>query len=199
MKNIPLTMINENLGTLQPPYSLPADYTVRKFREGDREKWAEIETAAGEFDTVSQASDHFQNEFGAHLEEFKDRCLFLLTNTGEIIGTGTAWYNPDFHGETWGRVHWIAIHPEYQGKNLAKPFLSIVLKKLSEYHAKAYLKTQTTSYKAVKIYLDFGFEPLVESYDCYEGWGVLADMLDHPALAGFKSGNNRKSSDSGQV
>lgn len=179
MKFIPVTMINNDLRNL-PAFKLPADYIVRHFKEGEVRQWAEIETAAGEFNSVESALDSFNTEFGSLIDEFKMRSLFLLNNKKRIIGTGTAWYNDDFQGERYGRVHWVAIHPDYQGKNLAKPLVGEVLKILTQYHTKAYITTQTTSYKAVKIYLDFGFEPLIKTEEDIEGWRLLAEKLNNP-------------------
>lgn len=93
----------------------------------------------------------------------EERCFFLETDAGRVIGTATAWHHPSFHGARYGRLHWVAIHPEFQGRKLAKPLVGAAMRRLAELHRRAYLTTQTTSWKAVKIYLDFGFEPLAET------------------------------------
>lgn len=33
---------------------------------------------------------------------------------GEVIGTTTAWYGKFQDDETWGRIHWVAVKPDYQ-------------------------------------------------------------------------------------
>lgn len=184
MKFLPVTMIINDLKNFLF-FKFPAGYTVRNFRKGENLQWAEIETAAGEFKDIKSALDRFDREFSPVIEEFKNRCIFLLNKEKRIIGTATAWYNPNFLGEYYGRIHWVAIHPEYQGKKLAKPLLSAVIKKLAQFHSKAYLTTQTTSYKAVKIYLDFGFEPLQKTEKDAEGWRLLAQKLRHPKLLSY--------------
>lgn len=177
MKYIPLTMIRNDTENI-PLFDLPEGYSFRNFKEGDQHQWAEIETAAGEFKTIDEALQQFNQEFGSYIKEFEQRSLFLVTPKGDCIGTGTAWYNNTFNGERYGKVHWIGIHPNFQGKNLAKPLVSAVMNVLKQHHSKLYLTTQTTSYKAVKIYLDFGFKPLIESDQDREGWEMLSEKLN---------------------
>ncbi len=189
MKFIPIVMTNNNLAGLSV-IKLPPGYTLRNFQEDDIRQWAEIETAAGEFNTIETAITRFHAEFGPYIEDFKKRSLFLATDDNKIIGTGTAWYNSDFRGKPYGRVHWIAIHPDYQGKKLAKPLVSAVLKLLATHHTQAYLTSQTTSYKAVKMYLDFGFGPFIKTEEDIEGWKVLAEKLKHPTLMKYLTETN---------
>ncbi len=176
MKYIPLTMIRSDTENI-PLFDLPEGYSIRNFKKGDQHTWAEIETAAGEFKTTDEALQRFNEEFGPYIKEFEQRSLFLVNMQGNCIGTGTAWYNNNFKGERYGRVHWAGIYLEYQGKNLAKPLVSAVMNVLKQHHTILYLTTQTTSYKAVKIYLDFGFKPLIESDLDREGWELLSKKL----------------------
>ncbi len=177
MKNLRLTMIRKSIKNI-PQFDLPEGYFTKSFREGDQHKWAEIETAIGEFSYIDEALQRFNQEFGPFIKEFEQRSLFLVNHNGEYIGTGTAWYNNTFKGGHYGRVHWIGIRPEYQGKNLAKPLVSAVINVLKQHHSKFYLTTQTTSYKAVKIYLDFDFKPHIESDRDREGWKMLSEKLN---------------------
>ncbi len=184
MKYLPVTMLHNDISQC-PVFPLPSGYTLRNFSDGKQSDWATIETAAGEFDTVEVALERFNNEFGQHIKQFSERSLFLLNTKGTFIGTGTAWYTDDFEGEEYGRVHWIGIHPDYQGKKLAKPLCSAIIDILKHYHAKAFLTTQTTSYKAVKIYLDFGFKPLVKTNRDKKAWELLAKTLPMKSILNF--------------
>src|SRR5699024_8980243 len=124
------------------------------FQAGDQINWARIETQAGEFQNEKSALEHFKKEFGPYQYELKKRCLFIETNDGEKIGTTTAWFGQLKEDENiYGRIHWVGIVPDHQGKKLAKPLLSHALKVLAQFHDKAYLTSQTTSYQAVNMYL----------------------------------------------
>jgi len=161
---------------------LPAPFSTRIFVEGDERAWAEVETLAGEFADRGKALEHHRKEFGGKADELCDRCFFLLDPAGDPIGTATAWYNSDFLGGGYGRLHWVAIVPEWQGKNLAKPLVSAAMQGLALRHECAYLTTQTTSFKAVKIYFDFGFRPYIVHESEQRGWALLAEALGNPGL-----------------
>lgn len=178
MKEIKIAMFRNDLENI-PTYSLPKDFKFRLFKEGDQSKWAQIETAVGEFDNENEALERFEEEFAPHLDEFKERCLFIENKEGKIIGTTTAWYGKlTEDDEIMGRIHWVSILPEYQGMKLAKPLLSKAMHLLAKYHSKAYLTSQTTSYKAVNMYLAYGFKPVVTGKKDREAWTLLEEVLD---------------------
>ena len=87
-------------------------------------------------------------------------------------------------GEERGRVHWVAIEPRFQGRGLAKPLLGAVMARLAHVHRTAYLTTQTTSYRAINLYLDFGFVPYLLAASCEEGWRLTEAALRRPILPG---------------
>ncbi|MGI6562487.1 MAG: GNAT family N-acetyltransferase [Clostridia bacterium] len=178
MKYYKTAMIRPDLQWI-PGYSLPDGYKLQLFQEKDEIRWAQIVCAAGEFPSVDDALKHFENEFSPYTEEMKKRCVFLTSPDNEYIGTTTAWYG-DFQGERMGRIHWVAIKPEYQGRGLAKPMLSYALSVLAQYHDRAYLTTQTVSWKAVNMYLSFGFRPVKRSDDDEDfdtAWALIYEQL----------------------
>ncbi|MEF3304934.1 GNAT family N-acetyltransferase [Paenibacillus sp. GYB003] len=159
-----------------PDAPLPDGYSIRSFAAGEDAHWARIEHAAGEFKTEDDALRHFRNEFGGKPEQMEKRCLFLTDAAGVPVGTTTAWYG-DWDGRTSGRIHWVAVVPEHQGKRLAKPLLSAALRTMAQFHEDAYLTTQTTSYKAVGMYLNYGFEPVYRKPECDRGWKLIESLL----------------------
>jgi len=166
-----------------PEFELPAGYKMRFFKPGEENVWAKVETAVDEFPDEIAALEHFEKEFGPHRDEMTRRCLFLEDQDGKVIGTTTAWYG-QLEGEedTTGRIHWVAILPEYQGKKLSKPLLSNAMQVLANYHDSAFLTSQTTSYQAINLYLDFGFEPyLTNETDC-AAWTLLEEILNRKIL-----------------
>eukprot|EP00729_Bicosta_minor_P002772 gene2772-10307_t len=136
----------------------------------DRRSWAQVEVSAGEFSTaaaatiparVAAAELAFHSEFGEHLAEMKERCFFAFEEeSGRVVGTCTAWRG-EVCGEERGRIHWVAVAQEWQGKGLSKLLLTAALGLLAERHSRAYLTSQTTSARAIKLYLRLGFVPLL--------------------------------------
>lgn len=172
-----------------PIYPLPEGYRFVFYRPGDRDSWIAIEQSAREFDSYNQGIAAWERYYGDHETELPQRMLFLEdVKTGEKVATATAFYDV-IHGDTSGSawLHWVAVRREYQGRGLSKPLVGKALrlmKELSYTHAK--IPTQTTTWVAVKVYLDLGFLPTPESTKkAWEGWRILRALTDHPALKDF--------------
>ncbi|MGC8863314.1 MAG: GNAT family N-acetyltransferase [Armatimonadota bacterium] len=192
MEDIPVSMVRDNLQDL-PDYPLPPGYRFRTFRRGEEKVWAEVQTRAGNFQTLEKALEQFEKEFRNRQDEFENRCLFLVHDgSGEVVGTTTAWLDPDFHGRDHGRIHWVAIVPEFQGRKLAKPMLCQAMRMLRRWHQRACLGTHTGCLKAINMYLDFGFVPDMTRERADEAWRLVAKALNHQALERFRERNTKK-------
>ncbi|MBS4176503.1 GNAT family N-acetyltransferase [Lederbergia citrea] len=182
MKRIPLKMVKKDLLNI-PEYTLPTGFQIRLFEKGDEHNWARIESSVDEFKNEIAALEHFTKEFGSHIDEMSNRCLFIENEHGEAIATTTAWYGDlNGDGEISGRIHWVSVVPKYQGKKLSKPLLSAALNILARHHSKAYLTSQTTSYQAINMYLNYGFEPYLTAPSCYEAWSLMENTLNRRIL-----------------
>lgn len=179
---IPITMFRDNLDHI-PQHQLPAGFSIRNFRRGEGELWAQIGADAGGFGSFDEGMARFDAEFAFQIDEMESRCFFIIDDTtSHAVGTAMAWFDPDFNGELCGRVHWVAIIPEYQGKGLAKPLITAVLNRMAESHDCAVLGTQTFRWKAVKLYLDFGFKPYFMHPTCPEAWRELLSRFNLPDM-----------------
>lgn len=181
LEYIPLKMLREDLGNL-PRYQVPSGYRMRAYKPGDELNWAVLESAAGSFGNPEEARQHFEAEFDSHEDALRERCLFMETEWRQVIGTATAWFGDDIGGRTRGRLHWVAITPGFQDRGLGKPLVSAAMEILQRHHDSAYLVTQTTSPIAIRIYLDFGFVPVLEDEESRRGWRLLTGVLEHPLL-----------------
>jgi ribosomal protein S18 acetylase RimI-like enzyme len=184
IEHIKVVMVRDDMREV-PQYPLHSPYRFGWYQPGDEGRWAEVETSAGEFPSSDAALDHFAREFAAHPQELRRRMLFLYEPGGRAVGTCSAWHGTDIGGVPRGRIHWVGIVPEFQGRRLAKPLMTAAMNRMAQLHDQAYLTTQTTSFKAIKIYLDFGFSPYVKTVEHERGWALLADLLGHPALATY--------------
>ncbi|MBN2323942.1 MAG: GNAT family N-acetyltransferase [Spirochaetes bacterium] len=174
-----------------PVFTLPEGFFSRNYRPGDEAEWAGIETSAGEFDSRDEARSHFDNEFAGREDELGERCYFIGCGARTMkdraiadrpIGTAMGWYGDcDGSGVT-GRIHWVGIRPEFQGRGLGRPLVSLAVECLKRFHKTAYLLTQTTSFRGVRIYLDFGFIPVITDEESKKGWRILAGILKYPPL-----------------
>ncbi len=181
MENILIDMLRADLQGF-PDSPLPTGYSMRLYRPGDADLWVDIVDEADEFLTVTQET--FDKEFGYDLPAMGDRCYFLVDSSGREIGTTTAWYAPNYKGDgvCYGRVHWVAIRPEAQGRGLCKPMLTVIMKRLAQSHDRGVLGTSSRRIPALKCYLDFGFVPDMTSDRAFEGWSQVCSVMKHPNL-----------------
>lgn len=181
MKRIKLKMVRDDLQGV-PEYPLPEGFRFRFFQKGDEKTWAKIETLVDEFESEEAALERFSAEFSTHIDDMMERCLFIENEHGEAIATTTAWYG-DLRGFTEGRIHWVGVIPTYQGKGLAKLLLSKAMNILKEHHPSAYLTSQTTSYQAINMYLNYGFEPYLSEETCEEAWHLMEEVLKREIIS----------------
>jgi len=184
--SIPVRMIRQDLDNL-PRFPLPEGFSIRTWQgEDDIGVWVDIQNRADRL----QPEDHthfFHSAFGEDIPGLADRLFFLCDGKGEPIGTTTAWYGGSGH-EGWGRIHWVAVAPEYQGRGLSKPLLAAAMTRLAESHTRAWLDTQTARPVAIRLYLNFGFVPEIANDEDRRAWRIVGETLDHPALRSLNPG-----------
>ena len=148
-------MVRERLERF-PEFPLPAGFSIRWYQAGDEEVWLQIHRSAERLQSVTP--ELFGQQFGSDAALLSERQCYLVATGGEAIGTATAWFNDDFEGARFGRVHWVAVTPDYQGRGLARPLLTAVCRRLQDLgHDRAYLTTSAARVAAIKLYRRFGF------------------------------------------
>jgi GNAT superfamily N-acetyltransferase len=175
MKNISVRLDRASLDGI-PAATLPDGFRFRGYEPGDREAWVQLYAAAERF--VSITPELFDSEFKRNEVELSRRMLFLLDGDDRPVGTSTGWADDFADRAIPGRVHWVAIHPHYQGRKLAKPLLSRTLQLLRDLgHPNAYLMTSTGRTPAITLYLRYGFVPTIETVEQREGWAEALPVL----------------------
>ena len=185
MKNYSVRMIRENMENI-PKFRVPDGFAIRNFRRNEGHIWTRILQAGEPYAEIDD--ELFDREFKRHLSVMEDRSFYLTTDTGEEIGTITAWWQ-DIDGEVWGQIHWVVIHPDYQGRGLSKPMMTVAMERLKQSHERCFLGTSTGRIAAIKVYLDFGFIPDLSVENSREAWTEVASVLEHPLLTKFESQN----------
>ncbi len=172
-------MIREHMQNI-PQFPVPKGFAIRNYRRNEGHIWTRIQKAAEPYIDID--NQLFAREFKRNFLAMEDRSFYLTTDTGEEIGTITAWWQLDFNGKAWGQIHWVAIHPAYQGRGLAKPLMSVAMVRLKQSHKCCFLDTSTGRIPAIKVYLDFGFHPDLKREDSQQAWTEVASVLEHPIL-----------------
>ena len=178
-----------------PEIPLPVGYHYELYRPGDRDIWIGIEKSAKEFGTYEQGLDAWKRYYEVRDDELVNRMVFVVNEAGEKVATATAFYDIrgiDQSDDGW--LHWVAVRREDQGKGLSKPLISHVLqimKALGQTHCK--IPTQTTTWVAVKVYLDLGFRPIEQNLvNSRDGWRIIKRLTDHPALSELEAAKDEE-------
>jgi ribosomal protein S18 acetylase RimI-like enzyme len=164
---IRVTMIRPHMRDI-PQVDFPTGFRMRPMRLDEIATWTDVIRDAEEHLEISD--DKFMEQFGSDLAAVPERCFFVVDEADTPIGTVSAWYSHDFKDTDYGRIHWMAIRPPYQGRGLGKAALSLAMNRLAEHHERAWLSTATIRIPAIKMYLNFGFLPDIESPSDAEAW-----------------------------
>jgi ribosomal protein S18 acetylase RimI-like enzyme len=174
-RNIGVLMATEQLKQ-SPVFEMPSGFSMRWFSRGDEATWVAVQQAAERYQPIDEAL--FWKQFGNDEARLAARVGFLEDAGGNQIGTISAWNDAEYNGRDYGRIHWVAIVPELQGRGLGKAMMSAACRRLLELgHERAYLVTSTARVPAINLYRAFGFEPVVRDEDERISWQALMPHL----------------------
>lgn len=150
---------------------MPEHLRIKYYEPADAERWAGIQAAAGAFGEQprSRITSYFSAKFGAYEAELARRCMFLMEKeSGVSIGSCMAWFGCR-ERQTVPVLHWLAVKDAFAGRGYAR----LLIGETMRFFAKdapgqpVYLHTQPSSYRAIKLYYDFGFR--ITKADTYGG------------------------------
>lgn len=172
-----------------PQYKLPEGYRFAMYKAGDERHWINIEISAKELRDEAQGAEVWKKYYGGHESELPQRMVFIENEQGEKVATATAFYDifgRDKSGDGW--LHWVAVRRDEQGRGLSKPLIARTFEVMRSLgYSRAKIPTQTTTWVACKVYLDFGFLPIpANAVHSKAGWEIVNALTGHPALAGFR-------------
>ena len=145
-----------------PPADLPVGVALSAYQTGDESVWTHIWCEAEPFDEI--ADSVFRDSLGNDEALLAARVYFAVDEaTGTTVGTVTAWSeetpskgHPALAG--WGRVHWLAVLPAYQGRGIGKALFLHSLHRLRDLgHQETFLVTSSGRITAVVLYERHGF------------------------------------------
>lgn len=141
--------------------ALPDGYRIRPCRKDELDLWKGIH-----FDSPEEARENFDymtgffdRVYAPEGDLFFQRCLFVCDSQDKPIGTCTAWLN--FSRAT--TIHWFKILRRHEGKGLGRALLSEVMRRIPADSYPVFLHTQPASFRAIKLYSDFGFSLLTDA------------------------------------
>lgn len=140
---------------------LSSDVEIEFYKTGMEAVWAQIQKSAGAFEKESeeQIKSYFMRKFGHNTTELQKRCIFFKDiNKREYIGTCMAWVEKKGN-KVIPVLHWLAVVDKYSGRGYARMLITQEMLLFEQYapNRSIYLHTQPGSYRAIKLYSDFGF------------------------------------------
>lgn len=141
---------------------VPSSYSIKYYTFGDEKQWVNIHESIGEFQGYSTEDiyNYFETNFMADIKKLERRCIFLVEkSTGIYVGCCMASFGKKDE-ITIPILHWLAIRDGYENQGLARVLITETMKNFSKLYTEGkriYLHTQPGSYKAIKLYHDFGF------------------------------------------
>jgi GNAT superfamily N-acetyltransferase len=182
-----LLMTLDNLDNIDD-YKLPEGYSY-SFWQSDRDlsDWVDIHINSGEFTYTKKAKDIFNIFYSPFVKEIDKRCFFIVDNKNNKK-VATATISPANEYGYSCVIDWLAVDKSYWGCKLSKPLISRTLQLAKDLgYDKILLHTQTHTWLAAKLYLDFGFEPF--NIEEVKGWQILKTITNHKKLNNFNSLN----------
>lgn len=139
---------------------VPHGFSVRPARREEWDTWLTFpfDTRSGKETYRPFMVDYFNRVYRPKEADFWRACQFLCDKTDTPVGTCFLW-------RAYGTVvtlHWFKVKKEWEGKGLGRALLSAVLATAKAEDGPIYLHTQPGSYRAIKLYTDFGFSLLTD-------------------------------------
>jgi GNAT superfamily N-acetyltransferase len=137
---------------------LHADYSFRNCRPDELELWKGFPFDS---DTVPAEYEDFMDQiikdsYSGNMDTFFQNTLFVCNREGEPIATCSHW-------KAYGKIntiHWLKTRKAYEGKGIGRALLSAIMRRFDRNDYPIYLHTQPGSFRAIKLYSDFGFHLL---------------------------------------
>jgi GNAT superfamily N-acetyltransferase len=137
---------------------LHTDYTFRNCRPDELERWKafpfDSDTVPAEYKDFMDRIIH--DTYSKDMDTFFRNTLFVCNKEGRPVATCSHW-------KAYGKIntiHWLKTLKDYEGKGIGRALLSAIMRRFDRIDYPIYLHTQPGSFRAIKLYSDFGFQLL---------------------------------------
>lgn len=141
--------------------AVPSGFHIRACRPDEVELWKRIH-----FDAEAEAAENldymtgfFHRVYAPEGSTFFERCLFICDADDRPVGACASWRN--FGCAT--TIHWFKVVREYEGRGLGRALLSEIMRRIPADEYPVFLHTQPASFRAIRLYSDFGFALLTDA------------------------------------
>ena len=137
---------------------LPQGFHFRMCRPDELETWKEMlldfqHTPEVHNETMQIMTVYFNNVYARKSDLFFQKCLLVCNEDDKPVGRGFIWKAYD----KINTVHWYKVLKEYENRGIGRAILTANMRDLKEEDYPVYLHTHPSSFRAIKLYSDFGF------------------------------------------
>jgi ribosomal protein S18 acetylase RimI-like enzyme len=134
---------------------LPGNYLIRNCRPIELQIWKGFPfDEVGFTENYNQfMTEFFQTTYGGKEERFFSETKFVCNESDKPIATCLIWKAYD----EFNTIQWFKVSKKYEGQGIGRALLSALMKSMKAVDYPIYLHTQPSSYRAIKLYSDFGF------------------------------------------
>lgn len=140
---------------------LPVGYSVRNCRFDELNRWKKMPfddpDLAEEYDGFM--ADYFTTTYGGKEDLFFAKTLFVCDAQDKPIATCLNWKAYD----QFTTIQWFKVLKECEGQGIGRALLLIIMQEIENNDYPIYLHTQPSSFRAIKLYSDFGFSLLSDA------------------------------------
>jgi ribosomal protein S18 acetylase RimI-like enzyme len=134
---------------------LTDEYNFRYLYKTELEIWKSLPFDDNYTETYEDfMTDYYNNVYKIRENEFYNKCIVVCNKNDEIIGSCFLWKLD----EKINTLHWLKVKKEYEGKGIGRALISKILENIRKTDLPIFLHTQPGSYRAIKLYSDFGFK-----------------------------------------
>lgn len=133
-------------------------YTFRNCRPDELELWKafpfDSDRVPAEYEGMMNQIIH--DTYSKHMDVFFRNTLFVCDKADQPVATCSHW-------KAYGKIHsihWLKTRKAYEGKGLGRAVLSAIMRRFDRSDYPIILHTQPGSFRAIKLYADFGFQLL---------------------------------------
>ena len=148
------------------PLAAPLD--LRPFRAGDESLWVDLQMSTGVYRSISHET--FSRDLGTDRSLHEERIVFV-ERQGVAVATGAAWLAKPPLSSEWGRLHWIAVRPEFHRRGIGRALCLALLDRMRSWgHSHCSLTTGSSNQRAIRLYRSIGFSAFPRTAEEREYW-----------------------------
>jgi len=137
---------------------LPQGFHFRMCRPDELETWKAMlldfpHTPEIHDEYMQVMTDYYNDVYAKKADLFFQKCLLACNENDTPVGRGFIWKAYD----KINTIHWYKVLKAYENRGIGRAILTAMMKGLADEEYPVFLHTHPSSFRAIKLYSDFGF------------------------------------------